>query len=196
MANPYASSRPAVISGAHAQTLLLEITGDKQMINRISKFRESGMRRVMVAGMRATVKESAKYLKSVAPRKDIKDNIGWTATRLSSPTRAVAKAGINVGKRPLRFRKSDEALVDSGNTSKQQMRKIKKAQKSGYGVPALVWVVLGTVMRRTRTGANRGRMSATFSVQQSMAPGKDRVMAAARKASNKQIEKEMAKMKS
>lgn len=192
-----------LVSRGTATGRLLEVTGDKELIRKLNGLKDSGIRRVMVAAMRSAGRESAKVLKQNATHKAIKREIGWSATRLSSHGRANVKAGVSVGRRPLKMFHRDKArlaeLQGNANLTKAQVRHSKKLTRlqsrglSAYSAPAVVFLVLGTARRYTRTGAHRGKMIKRFSAVSVFMPQRRRIMDASAVVARRQLEKEIVR---
>ena len=162
---------------------------DEKLLRTLSRFTTKEIGKITRGGIRASATETKKVLKAAAPTARFKKHIGQKATRLTSPTRATAKAGINVGIRPASFKARDAERVASGGFGRGQKSRIMKAIKSGYADPLLPLLTLGTARRTTKAGHNRGRITGTQWVASAYRGGQSRILAAVHKRIQKEVDK-------
>lgn len=167
------------------------LTGHILLDRKLKKLKMTAGRRVVSAGMRKQGQHLAKKIKAAIPSryKMIRQAIGWRSLKLKDTGgEPGVKTGAAVGKQTAaKKRKQIASDLDRVTTAKAGV---------GIGSRNIHWWFLGTKSRKTKKGANRGRMAPQVAPVKDFANReKASLMKIMKVEAKKQLAKELAKLK-
>lgn len=148
---------------------------DRDVMEQLGELKDNGVRRIARKSLNAGTTELRKAIAAEAPPGSVRKSVG-KRVRVKRST-VEAKAGVNVGKRPVRMKKRDE-------------QQGKRRSDGRYAVPQAVFIAAGTKKRRNRQGSNRGLVRKNDFVRRGSEKGKATAAVASEKAAAAQLKAE------
>ena len=172
--------------------LEVAIVGDQALINAMKEISEDMLDKIAPAGIRGYLQVVAKGIKAELPAKmkDARKSIGWGFKKFNKRTGEVhAKAGVKAG-----MKKAKQRQLANEAASKRRAA----GKKSGVGISIqnMDWWILGTKLRSTDTGDNRGKMKEKHPiVRDGLSKSKSAALAKFRENVKKDMDKRVKKQK-